>query len=53
MPDLVENAAEIAKITNYRGRSLASDNVCPEKSVPKLCAGIAAKSTSFREIIVA
>ena len=32
MVGLVENAAEIAKVTNYRGRSLASDEVCSEKT---------------------
>ena len=32
MLDLVENVAEITKMTNYRGRSLASDEVCPEKT---------------------
>ena len=32
MLDLVKNVAEIAKITNYRGWSLASDEVCPEKT---------------------
>ena len=29
---LVENVAEIAKVTNYHGRSLASDEVCSEKT---------------------
>ena len=28
MEDLVENVSEIAKVTIYRGRSLASDEVC-------------------------
>ena len=32
MLDLVKNVAEIAKITNYRGWSLASDEVCLEKT---------------------
>ena len=32
MLDLVENVAEIAKITKCRGSSLASDEVCPEKT---------------------
>ena len=29
---LVENVSEIAKVTNYRGRSLASDEVSSEKT---------------------
>ena len=32
MVDLVENVTEIAKITNYHGRSLASDEVCSDKT---------------------
>ena len=32
MVGLVENVSEITKVTNYRGRSLASDEVCPEKT---------------------
>ena len=32
MIKLVENVAEIAKITNYRGRSLTNGDVCPEKT---------------------
>ena len=30
MVGLVENVSEITKVTNYRGRSLASDEVCSE-----------------------
>ena len=30
MVGLVENVSEIAKVTNYRGGSLASDEVCSE-----------------------
>ena len=40
MLDLVKNVAEIAKITNYHGWSLANDEVCPEKtyvSAENLC----------------
>ena len=29
---LVENVSGIAEVTNYRGRSLASDEVCSEKT---------------------
>ena len=29
---LVENVSEIAKVTNNRGSSLASDEVCSEKT---------------------
>ena len=29
---LVENVSETAKVTNYRRRSLASDEVCSEKT---------------------
>ena len=32
MVGLVENVSETAKVTNYRGRSLASDEVCSEKT---------------------
>ena len=32
MESLVENVSEIAKVTNYRGKSLASDEVCSEKT---------------------
>ena len=32
MVGLVENVPEIAKVTNYRGRSLASGEVCSEKT---------------------
>ena len=32
MGGLVENVAEIAKVTNYHGRSLASDEGCSEKT---------------------
>ena len=32
MVGLVENVSEIAKVTNYLGRSLASDEVCSEKA---------------------
>ena len=32
MLNLVENVAEIAKITNYRGRSIANGDVCLEKT---------------------
>ena len=32
MAGLVENVSEIAKVTNYRGRSLAIDEVCSEKT---------------------
>ena len=32
MVGLVENVAEIAKVTNCHGRSLASDEVCSEKT---------------------
>ena len=28
----MENVSEIARVTNYRGRSLASDEVCSEKT---------------------
>ena len=45
---LVENVAEIAKITNYRGWSLTSGEVCPEKTVPKVCAKIAVEIRSAR-----
>ena len=30
--NLVENVAEIAKITNYRGSSIANGDVCIEKT---------------------
>ena len=52
--DLQETVVEIAKINNYQGSALSSDVVCPLKSlmsVPKICAEIAVKSISFREII--
>ena len=29
---LVENVSEIGKVTNHRGMSLASDEVCSEKT---------------------
>ena len=32
MVGLVGNVAEITKVTDYRGRSLASDEVCSEKA---------------------
>ena len=32
MVGLVESVSEIAKVTNYRGRSLASDEVYSEKT---------------------
>ena len=32
MVGLVENVFEIAKVTNYRERSLAGDEVCSEKT---------------------
>ena len=32
MEGLVENVSEIAEVTIYRGRSLASDEVCSEKT---------------------
>ena len=32
MLNLVENVAEIAKITNYRGSSIANGDVCLEKT---------------------
>ena len=32
MMDLVENVSEIEKVTNHFGRSLASDEVCSEKT---------------------
>ena len=32
MVGLVENMAELAKVTNYHGRSLASDEGCSEKT---------------------
>ena len=32
MVGLVENEAEIAKVTNYHRRSLASDELCSEKT---------------------
>ena len=32
MVGLVENVSEIAKVTNYRWRSLANDEVCSEKT---------------------
>ena len=32
MVGLVENVSEIAKVTNYRGRSPASDEVCSERT---------------------
>ena len=32
MVGLVENVSEITKVTNYFGRSLASDEVCSEKA---------------------
>ena len=34
MLNLVENVAEIAKITNYRGRSVANGDVCLEIETP-------------------
>ena len=49
MVGLVENVSEIAKVTNYHGRSLASDEVCSEKT--GVSAEIAVKSTGFREIV--
>ena len=36
MVGLVENVSEITKVINYHGRSLASDEVCSEKTgMPK------------------
>ena len=32
MVGLVENVSEIAKVTNYHGRSQASNEVCSEKT---------------------
>ena len=32
MVGLVENVSEKAKVSNYRGRALASDEVCSEKT---------------------
>ena len=54
MLDLVKNVAEIAKITNYRGWLLASDEVCPEKtyvSAKKYVPKSPSKCPSFREIV--
>ena len=48
MEGLVENS-EIAKVTNYHRRSLASDEVCSEKN--GVNAEKAVKSTGFREIV--
>ena len=50
MVGLVENMSEIAKVTNYRARSLASDEEdwCQSR---RLSAEIAVKSTGFREIV--
>ena len=51
MIDLLEIYVEIAKISNYQGSALASGVVCLARlvSVPKICAEIAAKSSSFRK----
>ena len=49
MMSLVEKVSQIEKITNHCGRSLASDEVCSEKT--GVNAEIAMKSTSFREIV--
>ena len=54
MVGLVENVFEIPKVTNYCGRSLASEKVCSEKidvNAEKIRAEIAVKSTGFREIV--
>ena len=45
--------SEIEKVANHFGRSLASDEVCSEKTGGrKISAEIAVKSTGFREIVV-
>ena len=54
MVGLVESVSEIAKVTNYCGRSLASGEVCSEKTGvtgEKMSAEIAMKSTGFRDIV--
>ena len=46
--------SEIQKVANHFGRSLASDEVCSDKTgvdAEKLSAEIALKSTGFREIV--
>ena len=51
MIDLLEIEVKIAKISNCQGSALASGAVCLARvvSVPKICAEIAAKSSSFKE----
>ena len=53
MVDLVENVTEIAKITNYHGRSELVMTCALRRlvSMPKISAEIAVKSTGFREIV--
>ena len=46
MESLVENVSEIAKVSNFRGRSLASDEVYSEKT--GVSAEIAVKRTGFK-----
>ena len=51
---LVENVSKIQKVANHFGRSLASDEVCSDKTgvdAEKLSAEIVLKSTGFREIV--
>ena len=49
MMGLVENVSEIEKVTNHCGRSLASDEVCSEKT--GVNAEIAVRTTRFRETV--
>ena len=51
--NLFGNVSEIEKVANHFGRSLASDEVCPDKTGvdAEKSAEIAMKSAGFREIV--
>ena len=51
MLNLVENVAEIAKITNYRGSSIAHGDVCLEKTYLSLVTRLRFCSNSLLHIL--
>ena len=51
MLNSVENVAEIAKITNYRGRSIANGDVCLEKTYLLLVTRLRFYSNSLTHIL--
>ena len=51
MLNLVENVAEVAKITNYRGKSIANGDVCLEKTYLLLVTQLRLYSNSLIHIL--